>query len=49
MRARYGLTVRELQVASLLMLRLCNNEIARMLSISPHTDRHHTENVFAKL
>lgn len=49
LRARYGLTVRELQVASLLMHRLSNAEIARMLSISPHTARHHTESVLAKL
>jgi DNA-binding CsgD family transcriptional regulator/PAS domain-containing protein len=49
LRARYGLTVRELQVASLLMHRLSNDEIARMLSISPHTARHHTESVLAKL
>ena len=47
-RARYGLTVRELQVASLIMHRLTNAEIARMLGISPHTARHHTENVLAK-
>jgi len=48
LRARYGLTLRELQVASLLMHRLTNVEIARMLSISPHTARHHTESVLAK-
>jgi DNA-binding CsgD family transcriptional regulator len=48
LRARYGLTLRELQVASLLMHRLTNTEIARMLSISPHTARHHTESVLAK-
>jgi DNA-binding CsgD family transcriptional regulator len=48
-RTRFGLTVRELQVASLLMHRLSNAEIARMLSISPHTARHHTENVLAKV
>ena len=47
-RARYGLTLRELQVASLLMHRLTNAEIARMLGISPHTARHHTESVLAK-
>jgi DNA-binding CsgD family transcriptional regulator len=47
-RARYGLTVRELQVASLIMHRLTNAEIARMLGVSPHTARHHTENVLAK-
>ena len=48
-RTRFGLTLRELQVASLLMHRLSNAEIARMLSISPHTARHHTENVLAKV
>jgi DNA-binding CsgD family transcriptional regulator len=48
LRARYGLTLRELQVASLLMHRLTNVEIARMLGISPHTARHHTESVLAK-
>ena len=47
-RARYGLTLRELQVASLLMHRLTNAEVARMLGISPHTARHHTESVLAK-
>lgn len=47
-RTRYGLTVRELQVASLIMHRLTNAEIARMLGVSPHTSRHHTENVLAK-
>jgi DNA-binding CsgD family transcriptional regulator len=47
-RARYRLTVRELQVASLLMHRFSNAEIARMLGISPHTARHHTENVLLK-
>jgi DNA-binding CsgD family transcriptional regulator len=31
------------------MHRLSNAEIARMLSISPHTARHHTENVLAKV
>jgi DNA-binding CsgD family transcriptional regulator len=49
LRAQYGLTVRELQVASLLMHRMTNLEIARTLRISPHTARHHTENVLAKL
>ena len=48
LRARFGLTLRELQVASLLMHRLTNAEIARMLGISPHTARHHTESVLAK-
>jgi DNA-binding CsgD family transcriptional regulator len=49
LRTRYGLTVREIQVASLLIQRLTNLEIARMLGISPHTARHHTQNVLAKL
>jgi DNA-binding CsgD family transcriptional regulator/PAS domain-containing protein len=49
LRARYGLTLRELQVASLLMHRLSNAEIARMLCISTHTARHHTESVLTKL
>jgi DNA-binding CsgD family transcriptional regulator len=48
LRTRYRLTSRELQVASLLMHRLSNAEIARMLCISPHTARHHTENVLLK-
>jgi DNA-binding CsgD family transcriptional regulator len=48
LRSRYRLTARELQVASLLMHRLSNAEIARMLCISPHTARHHTENVLLK-
>jgi DNA-binding CsgD family transcriptional regulator len=48
-RTRYGLTVRELQVASLIMHRLTTAEIARMLGVSPHTARHHTENVLAKV
>jgi DNA-binding CsgD family transcriptional regulator len=49
LRARYGLTIRELEVASLHMHRLTNAEIARMLGISPHTARHHTESVLAKV
>lgn len=49
LRARFGLTIRELQVASLIMHRLSNSEISRMLSISPHTARHHTQSVLAKL
>jgi DNA-binding CsgD family transcriptional regulator len=48
LRERYRLTGRELQVASLLMHRLSNAEIARVLRISPHTARHHTESVLLK-
>jgi len=46
--ARLGLTRREAQVARLLA-RASNREIAEQLGISPHTVRHHAENVFSKL
>jgi DNA-binding CsgD family transcriptional regulator len=45
---RFGLTLRETQVASLLMQRLTNKEIATILGISAHTARHHTESVLMK-
>lgn len=47
--ARLGLTRREAQVARLLARRATNREIAEKLAMSPHTVRHHAENVFAKL
>jgi DNA-binding CsgD family transcriptional regulator len=47
--ARLGLTRREAQVARLLARRATNREIAEQLAMSPHTVRHHAENVFAKL
>lgn len=47
--ARLGLTRREAQVARLLARRATNREIAERLGMSPHTVRHHAENVFAKL
>ena len=47
--ARLGLTRREAQVARLLARRASNPEIAEQLGISPHTVRHHAENVFSKL
>jgi DNA-binding CsgD family transcriptional regulator len=47
--ARLGLTRREAEVARLLARRATNREIAEALDMSPHTVRHHAENVFAKL
>ena len=47
--ARLGLTRREPEVARLLAGRATNREIAERLGMSPHTVRHHAENVFAKL
>ncbi len=44
-----GLTKREADVARLLAERRSNLEIAAALCISPHTARHHTEQVLVKL
>ena len=44
-----GLTTREALVARLLSERQSNLEIATILGISPHTARHHTEQVLVKL
>ena len=49
LRGRFGLTVREVQVACLLLQRLTNAEIASALGISSHTARHHTESVLIKM
>lgn len=47
--AHFGLTVCEARVAYILMQGRTNDGIARTLKISPHTARHHTENVLLKL
>ena len=49
LRDQFGLTVREVQVACLLVQRLTNEEIAATLGISSHTARHHTESVLLKV
>jgi DNA-binding CsgD family transcriptional regulator len=46
---RFGLTRKEACVARLIAEDQTNEEIATQLSISPHTARHHTERVLAKL
>ena len=46
---RFGLTRREAQIVRLLARRATNREIADLLDVSPHTVRHHVENIFAKL
>lgn len=49
LRQRYRLTRKEARVATLLAERRSNREIAEALVISPHTARHHTEQVLRKL
>ncbi|HEU4699157.1 MAG TPA: helix-turn-helix transcriptional regulator [Gemmatimonadales bacterium] len=46
---RFRLTARECQVALLLAEGRSNSDVAAALGVSPHTARHHTENVMAKL
>ncbi len=46
---RFGMTSREADVALLLARGARNTAIASELRISPHTARHHTENVLTKL
>lgn len=48
-RTLFNLTPQEARVAMLLASGLPNSEIARELSISPHTTRHHTERVLLRL
>ena len=49
LRTAFGLTKTELRVARLLAESKTNGEIAEALTISPHTARHHTERILAKL
>ena len=49
LRRRFGLTRKESGVARLLADERTNEQIARELCISPHTARHHTERILAKL
>ena len=49
LQSTYGLTPREIQVAMLLAQGRSNVAIAAALRISPHTARHHTQRVLAKL
>lgn len=45
----HGMTPREIEVAMLLTEGCSNRTIAKRLGISPHTTRHHTQRVLAKL
>ena len=49
LQTRYNLTSREVDVAIELAHGRSNAAIARALSISPHTARHHAEKIFLKL
>jgi DNA-binding CsgD family transcriptional regulator len=49
LRDQYGMTPREIEVAALLAQGLSNIGVAGRLRISPHTARHHTQRVLAKL
>lgn len=49
LRERFGLTRKQSRVARLLGEGLRNDEIARRLSISPHTARHHVEQIKLKV
>jgi DNA-binding CsgD family transcriptional regulator len=49
LQSTYGLTPREIEVAMLVAQGRSNVAIAAALRISPHTARHHTQRVLAKL
>jgi two-component system, NarL family, nitrate/nitrite response regulator NarL len=45
---KYGLTPRELEIVSAVVLGYSNREIAAQLNISQHTVKHHLGNIFDK-
>jgi DNA-binding CsgD family transcriptional regulator len=49
LRERFGLSLREVEVARLLADGLSTRDLSAMLHVSSHTARHHTENVPRKL
>lgn len=49
LQARFGLTRKQSRVAQLLVEGLRNDEIAKRLFISPHTARHHVEQIRLKV
>jgi DNA-binding NarL/FixJ family response regulator len=49
LRARYGLTPREIQIAVLLQRGLSSRQISKAMGISVNTARRHAEHVLAKL
>lgn len=49
LRRRFGLSDREASVGRLILCGKSNKSIAESLRISPHTARHHTENLLQKL
>ena len=49
LRARFGFTEREAEVACLLAARLTNKEIARTLGVTTYTAERHTERILDKL
>jgi DNA-binding CsgD family transcriptional regulator len=46
---RVGLTRTEIRIARLLVRGKANGEIARMLSVSVHTVRHHVQHIYGKV
>ena len=49
LKSRFGLTRKESCVARLIADDRTNDQIAKELCISPHTARHHTERILAKV